>query len=371
MPGHRTDFWKLAIKIIFLSQTIAGILGNFCLLYYYLVHYGESKLKPTDLIRMHLNVANALIILSAGVPNTMAAFGLKHFLNDLGCKLILYIQRVGRTVSIGTTCLLSVFQAITISHKECCCKDQKTKASKYIGHSIALLWVLYMLINVIFPVYPLIEKNIKNLTRKRDFGYCSTVESNEINDSLYSALVVCPEIFFSLLMAWSSGYMIVILYRHKQRIQHIRSSRGSSRICLESKATQSILVLVSTFLAFYTLSSILQGCVALLYNHNWWLLNINSLTSLGFPCFAPFVLINCYSVVPTLSLACIRNKISNSYFKYVNDIFCGIQVFTISITMSVQKVKELVSCVLTINQNDKLGVLSAGLISSLHELIPL
>ncbi|XP_028751001.1 vomeronasal type-1 receptor 4-like [Peromyscus leucopus] len=294
------DFWNLTIKIILLSQNTAGILGNFSLLYYYLVHYGKSKLKPTDLIHMHLMAANTLIILSTGVPLTMAAFGLKQFVNYFGCKLILYIQRVGRSVSIGITCLLSIFQAITISQKEFCCKDQKVKSAKYIECCIALLWVLYILINAIFPLYQFIKRNSKNVTRKWDFGYCSTAGRDEINDSLYSALVVCPEIFFSLLMAWSSGYMIVILYRHKQRVQHIHSNCGSSRIGFESRATQSILALVSTFLAFYTLSSILQGCIALLHNYNWWLVNISFLTSLCFPCFGPFVFMNHYSMVPTL-----------------------------------------------------------------------
>ncbi|XP_006996435.1 vomeronasal type-1 receptor 4-like [Peromyscus maniculatus bairdii] len=294
------DFWNLTTKIILLSQNIAGILGNFSLFYYYLVHYGESKLKPTDLILMHLMAANTLIILSLGVPNTMAAFGLKQIVNYFGCKLILYIQMVGRSVSIGTTCLLSIFQAITISQKEFCCKDQKVKCAKYIECGIALLWVLYMLINVIIPVFQFIKRNSKNVTRKWDFAYCSTAGRDEINDSLYSALVVCPEIFFSFLMAWSSGYMIVILYRHKQRVQHIHTY-GSSRISFESIATQSILVLVSTFLAFYTLSSILQGCIALFHNYNRWLVDITFLTSLCFPCFGPFVFMNHYFMVPRLT----------------------------------------------------------------------
>ncbi|XP_036065030.1 vomeronasal type-1 receptor 4-like [Onychomys torridus] len=295
------DFWNLTIKIILLSQTTAGILGNFSLLYYYLVHYGERKLKPTDLITMHIMAANTLIILSRGVPHTMAAFGLKQFLNYFGCRLILYIQRVGRSVSIGTTCFLSIFQAITISQKELCCKAQIIKSAKYIECCFALLWVLYMLINIIFPVYQFIKRNSKNVTRKRDFGYCSTDGRDEISDSLYSALVACPEIFFSLLMAWSSGYMIVILYRHKQTVQHIHSTCGSSRTGFESRATQRILVLVSTFLAFYTLSSILQGCIGLLHNSNWWLVNISFLTSLCFPCFGPFVFMNHNSIVPRLT----------------------------------------------------------------------
>ncbi|CAH7401297.1 Vom1r29 [Phodopus roborovskii] len=300
-------FWNMAFKIIFFSQTTTGILGNFSLFYYYLVFSGECKLKTVHLIHIHLISANTLIVISKGVPQTMAAFGLKQFLNDFGCRLLLYLERVGRSVSIGATCFLSVFQAIIVSHKEFCCKDQKVKAAKYIGCSIALLWVLYMLINLIFFVYPIIKMYSKNMTTKQDFGHCSIARRDETNNLLYVALVVCPEIFFSLVMSWSSGSMIVILYRHKKRVQQIRSTCSSSENSPESRATHNILVLVCTFLTFYTLSAILQGCVALLYNHSWLLVNFTRVTSLCFPCFGPFFLMNHYSMVPRLSLAWMRN----------------------------------------------------------------
>ncbi|XP_005085717.1 vomeronasal type-1 receptor 4-like [Mesocricetus auratus] len=297
MFNNRIYFWNLSIKIIFLLLTTIGILGNFSVFYYYLVFYGECKLKTIDLIHMHLMGANTMIILSRGVPQTMAAFGLKQFLNDFGCRFLLYIERVGRSVSIATTCLLSVFQAITISHKKSYGNNVKVKAGKYIECSSALLWVLYILLNLTFFLYPIITMYSGNMTRKRDFGYCSIEGGNEIGDLLYAALVVCPEVFYSLLMAWSSGSMIFILYRHKQRVQNIRSTCGSCRKSPESRATHHILSMVCTFLAFYTLSSILQGCVALLYNHSRWLVNITNLTSLCFPCFGPFVLISHYSIL--------------------------------------------------------------------------
>ncbi|XP_003515918.1 vomeronasal type-1 receptor 4-like [Cricetulus griseus] len=300
MPNNRMYFWTLIIKIIFLSLTTIGILGNFSVFHYYLVCYAECKLKTADMIHVHL-------MADKGVPNTMAAFGLKQFLNDIQCRLLLYIERIGRSVSIGSTCLLSVFQAVTISQKEYCCKDQKFKAAKYIGCSISLLWVLYILIHFIFFVNPLIKRYSNNVTGKQDFGHCSIAGRDGISDSLYAALVVCPEICLSLFMARSSGSMIVILYRHKQRVQHIRSTHGSSRTSPESKATQNILALVSTFLAFYTVSTILQGCVALLYKPSWWLVNINRVTSLCFPCFGHFILINHYSMVSRLSLVWMRN----------------------------------------------------------------
>ncbi|XP_028640090.1 vomeronasal type-1 receptor 4-like [Grammomys surdaster] len=296
------EFWNMIIKIIFSLQITSGILGNVSLLIYYLVYYIKPTLKPTDLILMHIMASNVLIVLSTGVPNTLAAFGLKKFLNYFGCTLVLYIQRVGRSVSISITCFLSVFQAITIIHKESCLKDQKVKAANCIGCSIFLLWALSIFINFIFLVYILVKRNSKNMTRTRDFEYCSTRVNDNISDSLYVALVVCPEIFFSVLIAWSSGTMIMILYRHKQRVQHIHSSPVSRRISPESRATRKILVLVCTFLAFYTLSSVLQGCISLLYNHNWWLLTINRLTSLCFPSFGPFILMRHYSFMPRLSL---------------------------------------------------------------------
>ncbi|CAH7401528.1 vomeronasal type-1 receptor 4 [Phodopus roborovskii] len=305
------DLWSLAIRITFLSQITIGIMGNFFLIFYYLIlYYRESTLKPTDLILLNLMAANALIILSAGVPQTMAVWGMKKFLNNFGCKILLYIQGFSRSLSICTTCLLSVFQVMTISPRKSCWKYHKVKTAKYISCSISLLWVLYMLINFIFFMYPFTKINSKNETRKRDFGYCSIVGHDEISESLYATLAMCPEFFFSLLIAWSSASMVVILHKHKQRVQYICSSHSSSRDFPESRATQNILVLVSTFLAFYTLSTILRSCIAFLYNQNVWLVNITHLTSLCFPSFGPFVLKSHYSIVSRLSLAWIRKKLS-------------------------------------------------------------
>ncbi|CAO2627047.1 Vomeronasal type-1 receptor 4 [Lemmus lemmus] len=299
----------MAIRIIFLSQTTTGILGNFSLIFYYLLlHYRKCTLKHTDWILLHLIAANALIILSAGVPQTIALWGFKHFLNDIGCKLLLYFQGFSRSVSIGTTCLLSVFQALTISPRNSRWKDHKIKVEKSLGCHISLLWILYMLVNSIHFAYTLVNRNDKNMTRTQDFGYCFIVLHNEISDLLFVALVVFPEVLFSLLIIWSSGFMIVILYRHKQRVQHIRRTHGSSRNFPESRATKNILALVSTFLIFYTLSSILQGRIALSYDHNWWLINITSFISLCFPSFGPFILMNHFSVVSRFSFVCYSNK---------------------------------------------------------------
>ncbi|XP_005412795.1 PREDICTED: vomeronasal type-1 receptor 4-like [Chinchilla lanigera] len=301
------SFRDLAIAVMSFSQTTVGILGNFSLLYYYLV-LGQNRctLKSTHLILRHLIIANSMIILSKSLPQTMTAFGLKHFLNDFGCKILLYFQRVGRGVSIGTTCLLSIFQTIMISPMNSCWMDLKVKAPRYVGFSTAFCWILYMVVNLIFPMYVYGKWNSQNMTKKRDLGYCSTVGGDKIVDSLYTVLFVFPEVLFSVLIIWGSSSMVFILYRHKQRAQHIHSSNVSLKSSPESRATHSILVLLCTFVMFFFLSSILNVCVALFYNPSWWLVNISALLSVSFPTVSPFVLMNRASTVPRFCLGNIK-----------------------------------------------------------------
>ncbi|OBS60507.1 hypothetical protein A6R68_08368 [Neotoma lepida] len=167
VSNHRMDFWNLAIIFIFLSQTTIGILGNLSLMFYYLVLYcREWPLKPTDLILMHLTAANILIVLSVEVPQTMAVLGIKHFLNEFGCRILMYIQGLGRSMSISTTCLLSVFHALTISPRKSCWKDHKIKVEKNIGCHISLLWIMYIFINFIHFAYTPVNRNSKNVTRR-------------------------------------------------------------------------------------------------------------------------------------------------------------------------------------------------------------
>ena len=213
---------NVAIGLMLLSEVAVGTLGNFSLLHQHLVlSCSESTLRSTDVILRHLMIANLLVILTRGIPQTMTAFGWKYFFSDFGCKLILYIQRVGKSISIVITCLLSIFQNITISPKNSCWKDLKRKAPRYISFSISLCWILYMVVNSIFPLYVLGRWSTENISNIRDHGYCSHMGHDKITDSLYAALIVFPEVVFSMLMIWSSGSMILILYRHKQRAQHI------------------------------------------------------------------------------------------------------------------------------------------------------
>ncbi|KAM5296159.1 vomeronasal type-1 receptor 4-like [Glossophaga mutica] len=300
----------LAVGITFLSLTLVGILGNFSL-YHYLLHYQtECRSRAINSILKHLSVANSLVILSKGVPQTVAAFGVKHFFNDFGCKLLFSVQRVGRGMSVSSISLLSVFQTIMISPMNSCWQDLKLKAPKYIVFFISICWIMHMMVNFIFLTYVLYVSgkwNSTNVAKKWDFGYCSASAHETITGSLFAALLVFPEVSFSVLMLWASRTMVFILYRHKQRVQHIHRNNVSPRSSPETRATQSTLVLVSTFVAFQTLSSTFHIFIALFYNPTWWLVNTAALLCVCFPTVSPFLIMSRDSTVSKLYFVWVKN----------------------------------------------------------------
>ncbi|XP_049758399.1 vomeronasal type-1 receptor 4-like [Elephas maximus indicus] len=299
----------LTIGIIYVSQTIVGILGNFSLLYHYIfLYFTEHKLRSTDLILKHLTVANSLVILSKGIPQTIAAFGFKDFLNDFGCKLVFYVYRVTRGVSIGSTCHLSIFQTITICPRNSRWAELKVKAPKYIVFTIFLCWILHMLLNITFPVFLTSNWSKNNITNKKDYGYCSSVYHDKTANSLYTLLLAFPDVVCVGLMFWASSSMVFILHRHKQRVQNIHRNNVSPKSSPETRATQTILVLVSTFVSFYTVSSILNICQSVFTHPSWLLVNMAVLTAACFPTVSPFVLMSHDSRVSRLCFAWMRKK---------------------------------------------------------------
>ncbi|XP_062944883.1 vomeronasal type-1 receptor 4-like [Cynocephalus volans] len=300
---------NVAIGMIFLSQTVFGILGNFSLFYHYLfLYFTGRRLRTTDLIVANLLVANSFVILSRGIPHAMVSFGWQHVFNDHECKFISYMHRVGRGVSIGSTCLLSVFWAMVISPRNSRFAELKMKVPKFIGPSIFLCWILQMLINAIFPIYMTGKLSNKNITNTKYFQYCSSVRHDKTTESLHAVWLSFLDVFCLGLMLWASSSMVLVLHRHKQRVQHIHRNNVSPRSSPESRATKTILLLVSTFVYFYTLACIFQVCLALINKPSWFLMNSTSIVDGCFPAVSPFLLLSHDSSTFRLCFAWISNR---------------------------------------------------------------
>ncbi|XP_006998363.4 vomeronasal type-1 receptor 4-like [Peromyscus maniculatus bairdii] len=279
--------------IFFLSQTVLGMLGNSALLCCFIIaDFSGIRMKPTDLIVKHLAWAN-FIVLCRGIPQTIAAFNQTYYLDYVSCKLALYLHRVARGVSLSSTSLLSVFQAITISPSNSRWVQFKPRAPRIIGPFLGLCWVLQLLLYIFILVYTTDIRGGRNVTGIQDFGYCTVINSGRLISTLIVILISSNDVIFLGLMMWASGYMVFILLKHKQRVQHIHRSL-SPRSSPETRATQSILTLVSSFVIFYATSVIFTSYISVREGSRW-LFNTDAAMAACFPAFCPFLLIRHYA----------------------------------------------------------------------------
>lgn len=79
---------------------------------------------------------------------------------------------------------------------------------------------------------------------------CSLWPQNYFLRQIFFTLVAFQDVTFLGLMAFSSGYMVLLLWRHKrQSTLHSNSTKRSSKASPEKRAMQNILLLVGLFVA--------------------------------------------------------------------------------------------------------------------------
>ncbi|XP_003512354.1 vomeronasal type-1 receptor 4-like [Cricetulus griseus] len=291
----------LAMGIIFLSQTALGILGNSALLCCLIIsEFSVKRARPTDLIVKHLTSANFMVLLCKGIPQTLAALGWKYFLNTIACKIVFYFHRVARGVSLGSTALLGFFQAIIINPRNAKYKYFKATDHKVIGTSLSLCWSLQMMVNGFIPVLMTDLRDAKNVTGFRDLLYCAVPKPSY---AFYVILLSSSDVMCLVLMIWACGSMVLVLLKHKQRLQYMHRVL-CPKSSPETRATQTILVLVSSFVFFYTASGILVMCLTLVNGATRHLVNTSAATAACFPALCPYLLIRHYTPVSRLCCTC-------------------------------------------------------------------
>lgn len=195
----------LAAGSILLLQTVFGMLGNFSLLYCYLFLWCTGdRLRTVDLIVTNLIIANIFILFSAGFCSPVTTFGWNCLKSGPACRVFAYLRGVGRGASIGITCILSVFQAITISPRNSRWAELKVKALKCVVPSIILCWVVNMMLNIIYPIFVTGILSNKSITKRKSFKHCSAVPNDRYGET-YAAMMSMPVVFSFVVMILASG----------------------------------------------------------------------------------------------------------------------------------------------------------------------
>lgn len=308
------------LEVFLISQLCAGVLGNSLLLmlygYTFLVH--PHFKKPVDAIFIHLTTVNMLTTIFILVPAIVSSFGVSHFLDDVGCKAVLYIYRVTRALSICTTCILSTFQAITIAPSNSKWVWFKPKLSTWTFPSFLVSWFINMIIYVGVIETVKAKTNYTHVGHGYSHAYCETTQFANINPEFFLSVILTRDLFLVIIMMWMSLYMVNLLYIHHKRAQHLHSTSLASQPSPEHRATHTILLLVSSFVFFYWLNNTITLCVFYIPEKVPRLERINAVLSTSYPTICPFLLMKNNKIIlqftsslPVLSINCLQRALGS------------------------------------------------------------
>ncbi|NP_001240531.1 vomeronasal 1 receptor ornAnaV1R3210 [Ornithorhynchus anatinus] len=286
------DGTELSFRIAILLQISLGVSVNiFLLLFYIRVISATHNPSSTDLILAHLAFANAIILLTSGIPEAMSAWGWRNFLDVVGCKILLYFYRVARGLAICTTCLLSVFQAVTISPGTSRWAGVKAKLPKCILPFCLLSWIINMLVDVNALIYMTGPQNGSSIRLILDLKYCSTISASPAATLAVAAVISFRDLFFVGLMSAASGYMVFVLYRHHRQVQHLHGPGRSPREMPEVRAAKRIIALVTFYVLLYGRQAIMLSVLVNMREKSPLLVNSHMVLTFTFSVISPFLII--------------------------------------------------------------------------------
>ncbi|XP_040844868.1 putative vomeronasal receptor-like protein 4 [Ochotona curzoniae] len=283
----------LTQRIIILSLTGPGMVGNLLIVvrHAHTLVMGLVK-KSIDLILIHLAFSNIIVICTTGVRDIITVIYISNFLlGEIICKTVFYLNRVARSLSICTTCLLSVVQAITISPRNTLWTKIKPHTAWQVLPYLLIIWVFSFLISSNLLHYTTAVNSMNKSAVRKHVEYCYLLPAPHIIKWLVLCFMALRDLTFQSLMGWSSLYMGLHLYKHHKRVLYLQRSRCAKYPSPEIRATQSTLILMTCFLFFYWADFIFSFYIGFTLTQIFTLSNVKLFPEFGFASLSPCVLI--------------------------------------------------------------------------------
>ena len=194
-------------RVIFISLTGIGVLGNIILFVRHVYTFIMScENKNIDVILIHLAFVNTIIIYCIGVRDIATIFYIRNFLGDVGCKTIIYLERVARGLSICTTCLLSMVQAVTISPRTTLWR----KLKQHILAFLFLFWIFNSLISSNLLHYITAGSSMNRSEIGMFTGYCYMLPSKPTVKWLFLSFMALRDVIFRVSWDGAVGHWLYI-----------------------------------------------------------------------------------------------------------------------------------------------------------------
>ncbi|XP_005372389.1 vomeronasal type-1 receptor 4-like [Microtus ochrogaster] len=280
------------LSVFLISQLCVGVIGNTSLfvLYIYTFFFKPHFKKLIDLFFLHLTIANIMTIIFTLIPDIVATFDVPNFLDDVSCKVVSCIYRIFRGLSISTTCILSTFQAVTVTPSNSQWVWLKHKLSTWTFAFLLCSWFINLAIYGYMVETVIAKTNFSHVGNGYLHAYCQNRNFGNKNSGSFLSIIFMHDLLYVGIMIWTSLYMVILLYRHRKRAQYLHSTSLSSQQSPELRATHSILLLVSCFVILYWLNNFITLYGFYAQTKIPRLEGINSFWATCYPTICPFLI---------------------------------------------------------------------------------
>ncbi|XP_034375554.1 putative vomeronasal receptor-like protein 4 [Arvicanthis niloticus] len=272
-------------------QAGLGVLANMFLLVFYIFIILSHRHKLIDLISCQLTFVHIVMILTGGNIMLTDIFESLNVENDIKCKATFYINRVMRGLSISITCLLSVFQAVTISPSTSLLAKFKHKLRKHMINALFSIWSFNLSLSSNLLFYVGGFTNVSQTKQMKVIKSCSLFPMTYIIREMILTVTISRDVFLVGVMLITSAYMVIILFRHQKQCKHLHSI-SYLRVSHEKRAAQTILLLVGIFGVIYCVNVIITHTSILLWMYSPVILTLQNFVVNAYPTIIPLVQIS-------------------------------------------------------------------------------
>ncbi|XP_031240075.1 vomeronasal type-1 receptor 4-like [Mastomys coucha] len=244
---------EVALQILLLCQFGVGTVANvFLFAHNFSSIFTGSQQRPRQVILSHMAVANDLILFLIAFSKNMMAFPPRNPQTDLKCKIEFFTCMVAKSTNLCATCVLSIHQFVTLVPVNGGKVIFSASVPNLASYSCYSCWAFSILNNIYIPFKVTGPQISDNNTDPKSKLFCSTFGFSVGIIFLQFA----DDATFMSIMVWTSFSMVLLLHRHRQVMQHILTPNQDTRGQAETRATNTILMLVFTFVSFYLLNLI-------------------------------------------------------------------------------------------------------------------
>ncbi|XP_041496219.1 putative vomeronasal receptor-like protein 4, partial [Microtus oregoni] len=280
-----------SFRIVLYFQAGLGVLSNMFLLVFYTFIILGHRPKPIDMISCQLSFIHIVLLLTGVDVWLWDIRDALNIDNDFKCKKNFYISRVMRGLSICITCLLSVFQAVTISPSTSFLAKFKYKLKKYMISAFLFVWSFNLLFTRHQIIYSVAFTNVSVNKQMKVTKFCSLLPMNYIIRVLTLTVTISRDVFLVGVMLATSVYMVIILFRHQRQHKYLHNL-SHMRVSPEKKATQTILLLVVCFVIMFWVDFIISFAAIQLWIYDPVSLSVQKFVMNVYPTITPLVQIS-------------------------------------------------------------------------------